>query len=192
EFDLSKIKDTRGGFLLDEVTEEPGSKRPRLEERKPVVDPPLDPTGKGNPTCETCKSIDVDPAFRLHFKVDVCRACKDTIADRYSLLTKTECKEDYLLTDSELKDYKRLPHWERPNPHKSTYSNMLLYMRGHQVEKFAFEKWGSPEALDAEFERREDEKKARKEKKFQSKLMELRKKTRTSTWQKKLPEDHVH
>lgn len=43
-------------------------------------------------------------------------------------------------------------------------------MHASKVEAFAWEKWGSPEALDAEFERREAEKKERKERKFKAKL----------------------
>jgi DNA-repair protein complementing XP-A cells len=43
---------------------------------------------------------------------------------------------------------------------------MMLFLR-YQVEEYAFTvKWGSAEALDAEFERREAEKKKRKEEIF--------------------------
>jgi len=31
----------------------------------------------------------------------ICHACKDKYPDKYSLLTKTEAREDYLLTDRE-------------------------------------------------------------------------------------------
>jgi DNA-repair protein complementing XP-A cells len=56
---------------------------------------------------------------------------------------------------------------------------MQLYLR-YQVEQHAFsaKKWGSAEALDAEFERRQVDKKTRKEKKFKSKLEDLKKRTR--------------
>ncbi|KAJ3360991.1 hypothetical protein HDU91_004175 [Kappamyces sp. JEL0680] len=47
---------------------------------------------------------------------------------------------------------------------------MLLYLRS-QVEEFAWKKWGSSEALDVEFERRDKAAVAKKEKK-----------TRTSLW----------
>ena len=77
--------------------------------------------------------------------------------------------QDYLLTESELKDRERLPIWEKPNPHKETWSNMYLFLRC-QVEAFAWSKWGSPEALDKEFERREQEKKDKKEKKYKEKM----------------------
>ena len=46
---------------------------------------------------------------------------------------------------------------------------MMLFLR-MQVEAYAFEKWGSPEALDEEFENRERDKRERKERKFQKGL----------------------
>ena len=69
----------------------------------------------------------------------------------------------------ELRDSEKLPNWIKANPHKSTYSNMLLYLR-KQVEAFAWSKWGSPEALDAEFVRRDAAKQVQKDKKFKKKL----------------------
>jgi DNA-repair protein complementing XP-A cells len=61
---------------------------------------------------------------------------------------------------------------------------MMLFLR-YQVEEYAFNsKWGSTEALDAEFERREAAKKKQKEDKFKSKLLELKKKTRTEAYRK--------
>ena len=74
-----------------------------------------------------------------------------------------------------------MPHLSKPNPHKSHWHDMMLFLR-YQVEEYAFkEKWGSSEALDAEFERREADKKRRKEAKFKEKLLDLKKKTRTDT-----------
>jgi len=100
------------------------------------------------------------------------------------LLTKTECRQDYLLTDPELRDTELFPFWERPNPRKSTWNNMMLYLRC-QVEEFAFKKWNGPEGLDQEFERRERDKETRKEVRFKKELRDLRNKTRTSVWQDK-------
>lgn len=62
---------------------------------------------------------------------------------------------------------------------------MMLFLR-YQVEEYAFseKKWGSPEALDEEFEKRESEKKRRKEMKFKSKLEELKKKTRVEAYRR--------
>lgn len=69
----------------------------------------------------------------------------------------------------------------------------MLYLRC-QVEAFAFgpNKWGSAEALDAEFEKRQREKKARKEKKFEAKLKDLRRKTKSNLHVQRKEAQHVH
>lgn len=86
-----------------------------------------------------------------------------------------------------------MPHMLKPNPHRPTYSNMMLFLRC-QVEAFAFsdKKWGSAEALDAEFDRREKEKADKKSKKFAKKLQELRKRTKTNVWHKRIEGEHKH
>lgn len=68
---------------------------------------------------------------------------------------------------------------------------MMLFVR-FQVESFAFQKWGSPEALDAEFEKRKAEKKRQEGKKFAKSLRELRRKTRESAWQVQQDSEHRH
>ena len=144
-----------------------------------------------NPKCQECGTIDIDVTFRNVFHCLVCNKCKNEKPEKYSLLTKTECKEvwlaevdlfgvwligalpislhqDYLLTDgvylylmlsnlhcdaqrlrklAELRDTELMPHLLKANPHKATYSNMMLFLRC-QVEDFAWKKWGSPEALE--------------------------------------------
>lgn len=172
------------------------------------------------PKCRECGTVELDfQIFRI-FHVPVCLKCKPEHPEKYSLLTKTECKEDYLLTDresalvicsgcpsgpspnrssdalesaAELKDEELLPHMLKPNPHRATYNNMMLYLRC-QVEEFAFgpNKWGSPEALDQEFEKRQAEKKARKDKKFEAKLKDLRRKTRSNLHVQRKEAAHVH
>lgn len=119
----------------------------------------------------------------------MCKKCKEKFPEKYSLLTKTECKEvrlrsqslnhsgartnlqDYLLTDPELKDEDLLPHLLRANPHASTYSNMMLFLR-EQVEKVAWDKWEGEEGLDKEWARREVFKKRKREQKFEQGLKE--------------------
>lgn len=63
---------------------------------------------------------------------------------------------------------------------------MMLFLR-YQVEEYAFsdKKWGSPEALDEEFERREADKKRRREAKFKTKLQDLRKRTRVEAYRRR-------
>lgn len=203
EFDLSKLHNSKGGFLIDEndpsikgksvedMLKEKQRERQRLREyAEPAIS--LDPETR--PTCESCGSPEVvhDPFLRV-FGIKVCRRCEREKPEMYSLLTKTEVKEDYLLTDSELKDEELLPHLLKANPHKATYSNMMLFCR-KQVEEFAFgpAKWGSEQGLDAEFERREEEQAKKRGKKFQQGLKELRKRTRDNVWQKRKDEEHVH
>ena len=98
-----------------------------------------------------------------------------------------------LCAPAELRDADILPHLLRPNPHRSTYSNMMLFLR-EQVESFAFSeaKWGSPEALDAEFERREAEKKKKKNKKFEASLRDLRRRTATNKYHERKEAEHIH
>jgi DNA-repair protein complementing XP-A cells len=89
------------------------------------------------------------------------------------------------INTAELNDEDILPHLKKTNPHMATWNDMQLYLR-YQIEEYAFsdKKWGSPEALDAEFERRTQDKKKRKEQKFKSKLEELKKRTRTDAYRR--------
>ncbi|KAF2158123.1 putative DNA repair protein Rad14 [Myriangium duriaei CBS 260.36] len=211
EYDFSKMTDTKAGFLTQE--DDPHNKalhRPddpskpgdmtlkeweqrqllrRMRDQKIGQFEPgisaLDAQEKQK-KCRECGSLEIDFKWAEALGTLVCNACKDKYPDKYSLLTKTEAKEDYLLTDPELRDTELLPHLERPNPHKSTWNNMMLYLR-YQVEEYAFseKKWGSAEALDAEFERRQNETKKRKEAKFKSKLADLKRRTRVDAYKRR-------
>lgn len=46
-----------------------------------------------NPKCNECQSLDIDQTFKKIFGVLVCNKCKNDRPEKYSLLTKTECKE---------------------------------------------------------------------------------------------------
>ncbi|EMD92000.1 hypothetical protein COCC4DRAFT_201522 [Bipolaris maydis ATCC 48331] len=135
--------------------------------------------------CRECSSLEIDWKWQDTFFISVCNACKEKFPDKYSLLTKTEARDDYLLTDPELKDEDLLPHLERPNPHKQFFHPMQLFLR-LQVEAYAFSpaKWGSPEALDAEYAKRQVISKERKQKKFQNKLEDLKKRTRVEAYKR--------
>lgn len=205
EYDFSTMKDSRGGFLdekdnfgLKGVEEEPQSlqewkERQKQEHLVKDLAPPLDLANA--PKCFECNSLEIDPNMFTNFKVRVCRRCIKENQDKYSLLTKTECREDYLLTDPELKDTSILHRIEKPNPHG--FLRMQLFLR-FQVEEFAWKKWGSPEGLDAEWERRERVRLERRDKRYQDKMKEMRKKTRAEEYTRKLREGkalgerHVH
>lgn len=59
--------------------------------------PSFDPAE--NPKCKECNSMDLDPVFYRVFHINLCPTCKEKYPEKYSLITKTEAKEDYLLTD---------------------------------------------------------------------------------------------
>lgn len=212
EYDFSKMTDTKGGFLTAE--DDPNNKAMRVEEKdggKPAQMTqkdwerqqllkslrnqkagPFEPgisamTVKDEETkkCRECGAFEIDFKWVDVFDVAICNTCKEKFPEKYSLLTKTEAREDYLLTEPELKDEKLLPHLERPNPHKAHWHNMSLYLR-MQIEDYAFsdKRWGSAEALDAEFERRQAETKKRKENKFKSKLADLKKRTQVEAYRR--------
>lgn len=181
EYDFSTMRDSKGGFLSAEEID--GQKNADKFgnadwlESQSNLQPPYPFDDPRAPTCVVCGQKELD--FRLWrvFKVGVCKDCRRKHPEKFSLLTKTECKQDYFLTESELKDKELLPHMERPNPYQNTYSNMMLYLRC-QVEEFAIKKWGSLEKLDEEYERRETLKKERKQAKFEKRLRDIRNKTR--------------
>ncbi|KAI9742382.1 MAG: hypothetical protein M1818_003915 [Claussenomyces sp. TS43310] len=227
EYDFSKMTDTKGGFLSAEddpfnkalhsaTAEKPAHMTLKEWERKQLMDslrsrregpyqPGLSVLDRDkNKKCRECGSVEIDWTWEDVLKCCVCNRCKEKFPEKYSLLTKTEAKDDYLLTDreflrtfpsnavfidiliAELKDPELLPHLSKPNPHKSHWHDMMLFLR-YQVEEYAFgTKWGSAEALDAEFEKRESDKKRRKEDKFNAKLRELKKKTRAEAYRRNM------
>ncbi|KAF2484588.1 DNA repair protein rad14 [Neohortaea acidophila] len=208
EYDFSKMTDTKGGFMTEEDDpynrvlhaadndEKPANmtlkeweraqlQRRLRERREGPYEPGLSVLDQNAKKCRECGSLEIDWQWDELLHTQVCNSCKEKMPEKYSLLTKTEAKEDYLLTDPELRDADLLPHLEKPNPHKSTWNNMMLYLR-YQVEEYAFSarKWGSEQALDEEFERRLKETKDRKDKKFRNKLQELKKRTRVDAYKR--------
>ncbi|KAF2095205.1 DNA repair protein [Rhizodiscina lignyota] len=214
EYDFSTMTDTKGGFLSQTDDphnralhatreEEEGEQKPAhmtmaewerqqlLKKLRAQRQGPFEPgisvmdKDTASKKCRECGSLEIDWNWADIFGCTVCNACKDKFPEKYSLLTKTEAREDYLLTDPELKDPELLPWLEKPNPHKATWNNMQLYLR-YQVEEYAFSdrRWGSAEALDAEFERRQEDKKKKKEKKFKNRLEDLKKRTRVEAYKR--------
>lgn len=121
--------------------------------------------------------MELDDFIQKNYRVKVCCKCRESHPDRFSLLTKTAAREEFLLTDEELADSARVPHISKPNPLKPTWSNMQLFLR-EQVIAFALEKWGSLEGIEAEAQRRADAQQSLKEKKYTKNLKELRRKTK--------------
>lgn len=49
--------------------------------------------------CRECGGLEIDFVWEETFGCAVCGVCKEKMPEKYSLLTKTECREDYLITD---------------------------------------------------------------------------------------------
>ena len=82
------------------LEEERKTQRLKEAERRGLMqDPHLDPDKSKNAQCRECGTIELDFLTLKVFGMPVCQKCKNEHPEKYSLLTKTECKEDYLLTD---------------------------------------------------------------------------------------------
>lgn len=131
DYNMSSMTDTKGGFLSTEDDPHNyalGAKKPdqpedeqrpkdmtvqewermqlirKLQRQKAGPFEPglsvLEDEGKRK-KCRECKSLEIDFVWDEVFHISVCSKCKEKHPEKYSLLTKTECKEDYLLTDRE-------------------------------------------------------------------------------------------
>lgn len=130
-----------------------------------------------NDRCCVCGSLELDDFILKNYKARVCPNCREAHQDRFSLMTKTSAKDEFLLTDEELRDSSRVPHVSKPNPHRPNWSDMQLFLK-EQVRAFALDKWGSLEAIEAEAQKRADAHENLKEKKYLANLKELRQKTK--------------
>lgn len=126
DHDFSKMTDTKGGFLTAEDDPwnkalhapkdgDPDNQKPAhmtlkewerhqllkgLRNRKQgPFEPGLSVLGKEGSKCRECGSIEIDWQWQDVFTCAVCHRCKEKFPEKYSLLTKTEAKDDYLLTD---------------------------------------------------------------------------------------------
>ncbi|CCE90042.1 DNA repair protein RAD14 TDEL_0A07100 [Torulaspora delbrueckii] len=214
EYDFSTMRNLNGGYInpedrnysFDDDNDDLGNKKQKTlddwkreqQERKHIYEnaPPPEHISKA-PKCIECKvNIEMDPVMDDVFKLRVCKSCVKEHPEKFSMLTKTECKEDYFLTDPELNDSDLFHKLEKPNPHSGTFARMQLFVRC-EVEEFAFKKWGGEEGLDKEWHRREEGKSQRREKKYQQEMLKMRMKTRAQEYTTRLKERkhgkaHVH
>lgn len=120
-------------------------------------------------TCEACdSSITIDPELYDNFGVSVCFSCKES-SEIYGIITKTQARNEYLLTDEELADSTLLPSISRKNPHNPRWADMKLYLR-RQVRDFAIKKHGSEDAIKEALANRTETRTDRKSKQFLKKL----------------------
>ena len=125
DYDFSKMTDTKGGFLTAEDDPHNKALHARSDNEKPAnmtlqewerhrllqslrdqkagpFEPGISLSKRGRTqSCRECGSPEIDWKWEEVFGCQVCNVCKEKHPDKYSLLTKTEAREDYLLTDRE-------------------------------------------------------------------------------------------
>lgn len=123
DHDFSKMTDTKGGFLSAEddpfnrvlhAPENDGGKPTHMtlkewerhqllkglrQRKEGPFEPGLGLGSKDEVKCRECGTPEIDWQWEEVFHCAVCSRCKDRFPEKYSLLTKTEAKDDYLLTD---------------------------------------------------------------------------------------------
>lgn len=128
EYDFSKMTDTKGGFLAEEddpfnkalhvrdgkdgedqkpahMTQKEWEREQLLRSLRRDKAGPFEPgisvldEKSEQKACRECGGLEIDWKWEEELKCLVCHACKEKFPEKYSLLTKTEAKEDYLLTD---------------------------------------------------------------------------------------------
>ncbi|KXJ28889.1 DNA repair protein complementing XP-A cells homolog [Exaiptasia diaphana] len=182
----SRIVDTGGGFLLDAEDEEEWSRPPRnlVEEPAPIL-------GGERLICDECGKEFMDSYLYRIFDAEICDSCRQSDeSGKFSLITKTEAKQQFLLKDVDL-DRREPPlkFQVKKNPHYSR-GEMKLYLLS-QVKERAYEVWGDEDKLEQAKEDKLEKREIQKQKKFDKKVKELRKAVRTSTWRKDLSK-HEH
>ncbi|XKL66165.1 hypothetical protein PGB90_009585 [Kerria lacca] len=182
----NKLIDTGGGFLLDEheLFEEKKKKICSIE-KAPYILPP------NQPTCLECQKNFAGSYLLEKFDHAVCDDCRDP-KEKHALITKTEAKKNYILTDVDLEQRGTpLKYILGKNPHNSRWSDMKLYLL-LQVEKRALEIWGSEEKLLEELDRRDEKRAVTKHKAYRKKMKSLRMSIRSSLYTRSLTETHTH
>ena len=134
-----------------------------------------------NNSCKYCGTFKIDVEILDVFNFKCCTKCK---IENIKFITKTECKNDYLLSDQELKNFSYL---NKPNPRKGTWNQMFLYCKG-SIEQFAIKKFGSLEEISKLKKQKESEKLKKKVKK----IKKLVKKSKPKMVVSQIKEKHKH
>ncbi|OQV21410.1 putative DNA repair protein complementing XP-A cells-like protein [Hypsibius exemplaris] len=140
--------------------------------------------------CEECERRFEDSWLLKQFTCKVCDECRDRDG-KHGLITKTDAKQEYFLKDSDFTS--REPPLRcivKKNPHNNNWGDMKLFLRC-QIEDRAIEVWGSEEAVEAERDRRTEQKVKSKKRTFDKMIKELRMNARSSLG-KQVRLNHTH
>lgn len=90
--------------------------------------------------CAYCGSAPVLDEIKKCFGILVCGRCNRT---KIKLITKTKCREYYLLTEEEMRQFRCM---SRPNPHRGGWNDMQLYVE-EEICAYSLRKHGGDEEL---------------------------------------------
>lgn len=161
-----------GGFFKDEEAKE---KQYLSEEQGLLI-----PLCKKD-ACKFCNSVPIDLEIQKCFNIPVCYTCN---REKLKFITKTTCRQDYLLSDEELKQFKYLT---RPNPHKGSWNEMQLYLED-EIKNFSIQKHGSNDEITKKKAEKREKRKSQKLQKIKDNVKELKKKT----FLPQREEKHIH
>lgn len=118
--------------------------------------------------CSYCKIPDIDQQMKRLFNIICCNSCRRT---ELKFITKTTCKNDYLISEEELRQFK---HVDLPNPRKESWNDMQLFLKS-QIEEYALERYGTLEKIEELKIQRAKDRKARKLNKVKKNIKKLKK-----------------
>lgn len=119
--------------------------------------------------CMHCGGIPVSQEMRGCLGLLVCDRCSRS---RVRLITKTNCRERYLLTEEEILQFRCLT---RPNPHRGSWNDMQLYLED-EISKFSIQKHGSLEEVERIKGERSEQLKRRRMGKIKKQVKSLKQK----------------
>ena len=178
-----------GGFFVDDSDQDVVSKHGIIR-KNASSDLPILPDTREN-ECDDCEELFSNSFLLSNFDEKICDNCHDPRGN-HALITKTEAKQEYLLTDVDLeKREPALRYILKRNPRKYARSYMHLYLK-LQVQERALEVHGSEESLEENRTVRGEKRESRKRKMFQKQIKTLRMEARSSFYKKKLTTNHEH
>ncbi|EDW72204.1 uncharacterized protein Dwil_GK10358 [Drosophila willistoni] len=189
----TKYIDSGGGFLLEQaVLPGQGTKDNTDVKASPIIDDAIAIPVQYE-ECLDCGDQFADSYLFNNFVHSVCDKCRDKDAEeRYTLITRTEAKAEYLLKDCDFdKREPPLRFISRKNPHNVRWGEMKLYLHS-QVLKRAMDVWGSEEELVRQHELRDDKREMGKARKYNKQMKQLRMEVRSSIYTKKTYAVHQH
>ncbi|KAF2365028.1 XPA protein [Trinorchestia longiramus] len=177
----TKLIDTGGGFFIEEEDDFSNVSEAEVIAALRKAEEPAPLLLEDRPRCGDCGNS-FDSSYLLKFfDHPTCDDCRDS-ETRHALVTKTDARTEYLLTDVDLD--KREPPLRfivRKNPHNERWGEMKLYLK-LQIEKRCLEVWGSEEALEEAMAKKAAQRELAKQKKFKKKMQELRMNVRSSLY----------